>query len=94
MLFGFTQALYLAGEAEQAAALLPLITQALAMGHDWMVLDGRLIQTRAGIAAAAARRWNQAEHHYQAALQLGRGAPQPHRAGRPPPTLCPHAPGP
>ena len=32
--------------------------------------DGRLIQTRAGIAAAAARRWEQAERHYHAALQL------------------------
>jgi hypothetical protein len=68
MLLGFTEALYLAGEAEAAAALLPLITQALAMGHEWMALDGRLIQTRAGIAAAAARRWEQAERHYHAAL--------------------------
>lgn len=75
MLFGFTEALYLAGEAEAAAALLPLITQALAMGHEWMALDGRLIQTRAGIAAAAARRWEQAEHHYQAALQVAEALP-------------------
>ena len=72
---GFTEALYLAGEAEAAAALLPLITQALAMGHEWMALDGRLIQTRAGIAAAAARRWEQAEHHYQAALQVAEALP-------------------
>ena len=35
-----------------------------------MAFDGRLIQTRAGIAAAAARRWEQAERHYHAALQL------------------------
>jgi class 3 adenylate cyclase/tetratricopeptide (TPR) repeat protein len=70
MLLGFTEALYLAGEAEAAAALLPLITQALTMGHEWMAFDGRLIQTRAGIAAAAARRWEQAERHYHAALQL------------------------
>jgi hypothetical protein len=40
------------------------------MGHEWMALDGRLIQTRAGIAAAAARRWNEAEHDYQAALRV------------------------
>jgi class 3 adenylate cyclase/tetratricopeptide (TPR) repeat protein len=70
MLFGFTEALYLAGEGEEAAALLPLIGQALAMGHEWMTFDGRLIQTRAGIAAAAARRWEQAGDHYQAALQV------------------------
>jgi tetratricopeptide (TPR) repeat protein len=75
MLFGFTEALYLAGEGEQAAALAPLIGQALAMGHEWMALDGRLIQTRAGIAAAAARRWEQAEDHYQAALQVAEALP-------------------
>jgi tetratricopeptide (TPR) repeat protein len=75
MLFGFTEALYLAGEAQQTAALLPVIGQALAMGHDWMALDGRLLQTRAGIAAAAARRWEQAEHHYQAALQVAEALP-------------------
>jgi hypothetical protein len=35
----------------------------------------RLIQTRAGIAAAAARRWERAEHHYQAALQVAEALP-------------------
>jgi tetratricopeptide (TPR) repeat protein len=75
MLFGFTEALYLAGEGEEAAALLPLIGQALAMGHEWMALDGRLIQTRAGIGAAAARHRKKTEKHYQAALQVAEALP-------------------
>jgi class 3 adenylate cyclase/tetratricopeptide (TPR) repeat protein len=69
MLFGFTEALYLLGEHDQAAALLPRLEQVLALGHEWMAFDGRFISTRAGIAAAAAGRWEEAERHYRAAIQ-------------------------
>ena len=70
MLFGFAEALYLIGRTEEAAAFLPLILEALDLGEDWVALDGRLIRTRAGIAAAAGRRWEEAERHYRAALDL------------------------
>jgi hypothetical protein len=53
----------------ESAALLPMLEQALALGEGWVTFDGRLIRTRAGIAAAAARRWGEAEQHYVAALE-------------------------
>jgi class 3 adenylate cyclase/tetratricopeptide (TPR) repeat protein len=68
MLFGFVEALYLSGRHEEAAAHYPLIMEALRIA-DWVSFDCRLIETRAGIAAAAGRRWNEAEEHYRAALE-------------------------
>jgi class 3 adenylate cyclase/tetratricopeptide (TPR) repeat protein len=69
-LLGFTEALYLIGRTEEAAAFLPLILEALDLGEEWVALDGRLIRTRAGIAAAAGGRWEEAERHYLAVLEL------------------------
>jgi tetratricopeptide (TPR) repeat protein len=74
-LFAFTEALYLTGSKDEAAALLPLIAQALDQGREWIALDSRLIHTRAGIAAAAAGRWDEAEEYYRAALDVAAAQP-------------------
>ena len=63
-MFGFVEALYLCGSHEEAAALSPLVEGVLAAGRGWITFDGRLVETRAGIAAAAARRWDDAERYF------------------------------
>ena len=67
MVLGCVEALALAGRVEQVAALRPLLEEALAL-DDWIAFDGRLVVTRAAIAAAAARDWEAAERHLAAAL--------------------------
>jgi class 3 adenylate cyclase len=67
MLLGFVEALALAGRPDEVAALRPLLDQALAL-DDWISFDGRLVATRAAIAAAAARDWDAAERHLATAL--------------------------
>ena len=44
-----------------------MLDEALAL-DDWITFDGRLISTRAGIAAAAIRDWDAAERHFATAL--------------------------
>jgi tetratricopeptide (TPR) repeat protein len=66
MLLGFVEALALAGRRDQVAALRPLVEEALAM-DDWIAFDGRLVVTRAAIAATAARDFEAAERHLAAA---------------------------
>ena len=44
-----------------------MLDEALAL-DDWITFDGRLISTRAGIAAAAVRDWDAAERHFATAL--------------------------
>jgi class 3 adenylate cyclase/tetratricopeptide (TPR) repeat protein len=63
-MLGFVEALYLCGLCEEAAALAPLVEGALELGRRWIALDGRLVETRAGIAAAAAGRWEAAERYF------------------------------
>ena len=67
-LFGFTEALYIAGATDQAGALLPLFDEALGIGIEWITFDCRLVHSRAAIAAAGARRWDEAEEHLRWAL--------------------------
>ena len=67
MLLGFVEALALAGRSDEVAALRPLLEEALAL-DDWIAFDGRLVSTRAAIAAAAARDWDAAERHFATAL--------------------------
>jgi class 3 adenylate cyclase/tetratricopeptide (TPR) repeat protein len=67
-LLGFTEALYVAGYGDRAGGLYPMVEEALALG-EWITFDCRLVRTRAGIAAAAARRWDEAERHYDLALE-------------------------
>jgi class 3 adenylate cyclase/tetratricopeptide (TPR) repeat protein len=67
MLLGFVEALALAGRPDEVAALRPLLDEALAL-DEWISFDGRLVSTRAAIAAAAARDWDAAERHLATAL--------------------------
>jgi class 3 adenylate cyclase/tetratricopeptide (TPR) repeat protein len=69
-MFGFVEALYLCGRREEAAALSPLVEGLLAQGRSWITFDGRLVETRAGIAAAAARRWDEAERYFGMARKV------------------------
>jgi class 3 adenylate cyclase/tetratricopeptide (TPR) repeat protein len=68
-LFGLVEALYLCGLRDDAAALSPLLETALERGPDWISFDGRLVRTRAGVAAAAGGRWEAAERHFALAQQ-------------------------
>jgi hypothetical protein len=67
MLLGLVEALALAGRSEEVAALRPLLDEALAL-DDWISFDGRLVSTRAAIAATAAHDWDAAERHFTTAL--------------------------
>jgi tetratricopeptide (TPR) repeat protein len=68
-LFAVVEALAVSGEREQAAELHPFLVEAIEQGH---VICGyynlRCIETLAGLAAAAGRRWQVAEVHFQNAL--------------------------
>jgi tetratricopeptide (TPR) repeat protein len=63
-LLGLVEALYLCGFADDAAALSPLVDKVLEHGPDWLTFDGRLVRTRAGVAATAGRQWEAAERHF------------------------------
>jgi hypothetical protein len=70
-LLNFVEALYLCGLHQQAAALAPLIDRALELlGRSYITHDGRLVETRAAFAAAAARRWDEAERHFAIAREV------------------------
>ncbi len=69
-MLGFVEAFYLCGLYEQAAALAPLVEGLLELGRRWITFDGRLVETRAGLAAAAARRWDEAERHFAIAREV------------------------
>jgi class 3 adenylate cyclase/tetratricopeptide (TPR) repeat protein len=69
-MLGFVEALYLCGLYDQAAALSPLVEGVLELRRSWLSLDGRLVETRAGIAAAAARRWEAAERYFAIAREV------------------------
>jgi len=68
-LLAIVEALYLCGFRDDAAALSPLVDRALEEGPDWLSFDGRLVETRAGVAATAAGSWEAAERHYSTAQQ-------------------------
>jgi class 3 adenylate cyclase/tetratricopeptide (TPR) repeat protein len=74
-MLGFGEALYLCGHREEAAALSPLVERVLELGSRWLALDGRLVETRAGLAAAAARRWDEAERHFAIAREVAEKIP-------------------
>jgi class 3 adenylate cyclase/tetratricopeptide (TPR) repeat protein len=69
-MLGFVEALYLCGFHEEAAALSPLVERVLELGNRWLALDARLVETRAGLAAAAARRWDEAERQFGIAREV------------------------
>ena len=74
-MFGFVEALYMCGLHEEAAALSPLVEGLLARGRRWITFDGRLVETRAGLAAAAARRWEEAERLFTLACEAAEKMP-------------------
>jgi tetratricopeptide (TPR) repeat protein len=74
-MLGFVEALYLCGQYEQVAALSPLVDGVLELGKRWITFDGRLMETRAGLAAAAGRRWDEAERHFAIAREVAERMP-------------------
>jgi hypothetical protein len=74
-MLGFVEALYLCDLHEQAAALSPLVDGVLELGKRWITFDGRLVETRAGLAAAAGRRWDDAERHFAIAREVAERMP-------------------
>jgi tetratricopeptide (TPR) repeat protein len=71
-MLGFVEAFYLCGLHEQAASLSPLLDRVLELGRRWITFDGRLVETRAGLAAAAARRWDEAERYFGVAHSVAK----------------------
>ena len=69
-MLGFVEAFYVCGLYDQAAALSPLVERVLEIGKRWITFDGRLVETRAGLAAAAARQWDEAERHFTIARKV------------------------
>ena len=69
-LFKTVEGLALLGERERAAELYPLMPEAIATGTVLTYDAGRLLETVAGIAAAAGRRWDEAKTHYETAIRL------------------------
>ncbi|HET8820507.1 MAG TPA: hypothetical protein VFM57_03095, partial [Thermoleophilaceae bacterium] len=66
--FGCLEALFVAERREEAAALEPLVLDALEHRGEWITFDCRLTRTRAAIAAHAAGRLDEAEERYRSAL--------------------------
>ena len=71
-LLNFVEAFYLCGLNEEAAALSPLVEGVLELDKRWISFDGRLAVTRAGLVAAAARRWEEAERHFGIAREVAK----------------------
>lgn len=69
VLFGCVEALAVAGRREEAAALHPLVLDALEHRGEWITFDCRLTRTRAAIAAAAGGRLDEAEEGFRSALE-------------------------
>jgi tetratricopeptide (TPR) repeat protein len=74
-MLGFVEAFYLCGRYDDAAALSPYVDAVIEDRRRWLTFDGRLVETRAGLTAAAARRWEEAERHFavarKVAVQMG-----------------------
>ena len=69
-LFKTVEGLALLGERERAAELYPLTAEAIATDTVVTIDASHLLQTIAGIAAAAGRRWDEAQSHFETALRL------------------------
>jgi DNA-binding CsgD family transcriptional regulator/tetratricopeptide (TPR) repeat protein len=70
-----TEALALLGDNEQAAARYDLVVEAMQAGNVLRGYDNRLLHPVAGVAAAAAQRWDTAEGHFQRGLELAEALP-------------------
>ena len=71
-MLAFVEALYVGGFRDEVVALSPLVDRAMGVGPEWVALDGRLRRTRAGITAAAAGRWDDAERWFGEADERAR----------------------
>jgi tetratricopeptide (TPR) repeat protein len=71
-LLNFVEAFYLCGLHEEAVALSPHVERVLELDKRWISFDGRLAETRAGLVAAAARRWEEAERHFALAREIAK----------------------
>jgi class 3 adenylate cyclase/tetratricopeptide (TPR) repeat protein len=69
-MLGFVEAFYLCGMYEQAASLAPLVEGLRELGTRWITYDGRLVETRAGLVAAAAQHWEEAEREFAIAADI------------------------
>ena len=75
MLFGAVEGLAVLGERDEAAKLYPLVLEAIDAGVLTRVWAHGLLQTVAGMAAAAGGQWEKAEEHYQTALRQAHELP-------------------
>jgi tetratricopeptide (TPR) repeat protein len=75
MLFGVVEGLAVLGERDEAAQLYPLVLEGIDTGTLVRWPDARLLQSIAGMAAAAAGQWDRAEEHYQTALRQAHELP-------------------
>jgi class 3 adenylate cyclase/tetratricopeptide (TPR) repeat protein len=68
----FAEALYVSGFRDEVVVLSPLVDRTIQVGPEWVAFDGRLRPTRAGLTAAAAGRWNDAERWFGEAEEHAR----------------------
>ena len=64
------EGMYILGRKTEAARLYPVVLDALRTGTAMRFYDFRLLSTLAGIGAAAAGRYGEAEQHYRDSLRL------------------------
>jgi class 3 adenylate cyclase/tetratricopeptide (TPR) repeat protein len=75
MLLAAIEGLTILGEREEAAKLYPLVAEAIDTRALLIELGVGLLQTVAGIAAAAGGQWEKAEEHYETALRQAHDLP-------------------
>ncbi len=75
MLLGVVEGLAVLGERDEAAKLYPLVLEAIDTGAVARGWTGGLLQTVAGIGAAAGGQWDVAEEHYRTALHQAHELP-------------------
>jgi class 3 adenylate cyclase/tetratricopeptide (TPR) repeat protein len=76
MLLAAVEGLAVLNEREEAAKLYPLVGEAIDTRALLIDTAGGLLQTVAGIAAAAGRQWEKAEEHYRTALGQAHDLPR------------------
>jgi class 3 adenylate cyclase/tetratricopeptide (TPR) repeat protein len=75
MLQAVVEGLAVLGERDEAAKLYPLILESIDTGDVIRWPDARLVQSIAGMAAAAGGQWEKAAEHYQTALRQAHEIP-------------------
>jgi len=75
MLQAVVEGLAVLGERDEAAKLYPLILESIDTGDVIRWPDARLLQSIAGMAAAAGGQWEKAAEHYQTALRQAHEIP-------------------